>query len=109
MLNLADLGSILGVIAGAMTGFGVARELKPGWVAATIFAVIGLLLGLVVALGISKLSYAALARSCPPHGKPATASMIAFRFLYAITPVLSMSVASGATALVTIGVLSLFS
>ena len=108
MLNLADLGSILGVIAGAMTGFGVAREMKPGWVVATIFAVTGLLLGLVIALGISKLSYAALARSCPPHGKPATASTIAYGFLYAITPVISMAVASGATALVTFGILALF-
>ena len=108
MLNWADLCTLLTLLVSAFTGATAAHTQKAGWVAITIFAIVGFFLGAAFAFGASKLAYSALTRSIAPRGQRETPSTLGYTFLYMSIPILSLFAASATTALVTAGVISLF-
>ena len=102
MLNLADLGSLMTIFFSTVTGAAAAHAQKAGLFSVILFAIGGFLLGILFAIASSKLAYRALARSSSPNGQH-----IGYSILYFVTPLLSVCLASAATALLTTGTLSL--
>ncbi len=105
MLNVADLGALLAIVAGGLAGVGAAREQGVGW-PVVFFAFLGLLVGLAVGVGGSKLAYAALARASARHGQRDTLGNYAFGCFYMLTPLFSIAAASAATIGLTVVILS---
>ncbi len=78
MLNWADLCCLLTVLMGPLAGFGAAYAQKAGWGVIISFTLGGLLLGVGVAFGFSKMSYSVLRSKKLPG--------VAQAILYLLTP-----------------------
>jgi hypothetical protein len=105
MLNVADLGGLLAVIAGGLAGGGAAREHCVGW-PVIFFVFLGLFVGFAVGVAGSKLAYTVLARSGVRQGQRETLGNAAFGCIYLLTPLLPMAVAAAATVGLTVAILS---
>jgi hypothetical protein len=68
MLNLADLFMLLMVLAGPLSGVGAAHAHKAGILSLVVFGLIGLAIGVSVAVMSSKLAYSILRSKQLPAG-----------------------------------------